>query len=118
MAVYRIASDLGAAAERCERNLVVMNIKFFAVVGSVLPLLTITVAGRPESLLVSQHIAPARPPTGPAHFGCRGYWVPDGVVTGPTAGYPYYGWYGYPYVPYICVHVRHRIYGKNRHGFL
>ena len=24
----------------------------------------------------------------------------DGTIAGPTGGYPYFGWYGYPLVPY------------------
>ena len=26
-------------------------------------------------------------------------WVPEGTIAGPTAGWLYYGWYGYPYCP-------------------
>jgi hypothetical protein len=44
-----------------------------------------------------------------SYYRCHGQyeWVPDGTIAGQTGGYPYYGWYGYPYVPYRCVHLRH-----------
>ena len=46
-----------------------------------------------------------------SHRCPKGYrWVPDGTISGPTAGYPYYGWYGYPYVPYRCVRLHYRRY--------
>jgi len=37
------------------------------------------------------------------YYRCHGQWIPDGTIAGPTGGYPYYGWDGYPYVPYRCV---------------
>ena len=95
-----------------------MDMKFFAVFSSVLLLLAITAVEGAESVQASQYIARARPTNKPVYFVCEGYWVPDGVIAGSTAGYPYYGWYGYPYVPYRCVHMRHRRYGKIRHRSL
>jgi hypothetical protein len=45
----------------------------------------------------------------------NGYvWVPDGTISGPTAGYPYFGWYGYPYIPYRCVRLHFRHYGHDQ----
>jgi hypothetical protein len=50
-------------------------------------------------------------------YRCRGdyRWIPDGRIAGPTAGYPYYGWYGYPYLPYRCVRVHRHVYVYSRH---
>ena len=54
---------------------------------------------------------------GSAYYRCHGQymWIPDGTIAGQTGGYPYYGWYGYPYVPYRCVrlhHGRYNYYGQ------
>jgi hypothetical protein len=49
---------------------------------------------------------------GRAYYRCNGQyvWIPDGTIAGQTGGYPYYGWYGYPYVPYRCVRLHHARY--------
>jgi hypothetical protein len=41
---------------------------------------------------------------------CQYGWVPDGTISGPTGGYPYYGWYGFPYLPFRCAEPRPRHY--------
>ncbi len=50
----------------------------------------------------------------PVYYRCHGYygWVPDGTIAGPTGGYPFYGWYGYPYLTYrYCGRPHYRRYG-------
>jgi len=90
--------------------------KVFALLRGVLLLLPLAAVGGLESAQASHHTAPVRPL--PVYFRCKGYWVPDGVIAGPTAGYPYYGWYGYPYVPYRCVCLHHPRYRAYRHRWL
>jgi hypothetical protein len=61
--------------------------------------------------------APQQAQTELAYYGCHGYygWVPDGTIAGTTGGYPYFGWYGYPLVPYrYCGGPYHRHYGLYR----
>lgn len=62
--------------------------------------------------------APHRAQAELVHFRCHGYygWFPDGTIAGATGGYPYYGWFGYPYVPYRCVRLRHRRDGWYSHS--
>ena len=45
-------------------------------------------------------------------YRCHGEyrWVPDGTIAGETAGYPYYGWYGYPYLPFRCLRFHRHVY--------
>lgn len=66
---------------------------------------------RPLALAVPLHARTAL-----IHHRCpTGFlWVPDGTISGSTAGYPYYGWFGYPYVPFQCVRLHHRRYGLYR----
>ena len=70
----------------------------------------------PSSVTPERLIAPPSARIEAMHYRCRGeyHWVPDGRIAGPTAGYPYYGWYGYPYLPYRCVRVHRHIYEYGR----
>ena len=79
--------------------------------GAILLALTVPVVAGPTRVLPSKFIAPPAPFES-VYYRCR-YpyrWVPDGTIAGPTGGYPYYGWYGYPYVPYRCVRLHNRRY--------
>jgi len=86
--------------------------------GAVLLALTATAFAGPMSVTSSKLVAPPQPQTEPVYYRCHGYydgWVPDGTNAGPTGGYPYFGWYGYPLVPYrYCGRPYHRHYGHYR----
>ena len=85
--------------------------------GAILLALTTTASAGPMNFARSKLIAPQQAQTEPAYYGCHGYygWVPDGTIAGPTGGYPYFGWYGYPLVPYrYCGRPYHRHYGHYR----
>jgi hypothetical protein len=88
-----------------------------AVSGAVLLALTIMASAGPMSFASSKLVAPPQAQAEPLHYRCQGYygWVPDGTIAGPTGGYPYFGWCGYPLVRYrYCGRPYHRHYGHYR----
>jgi len=70
--------------------------------GAILLALTLSAFAGAMAVTPSNLIAPSQEQTEPVHYRCHGYYgsIPDGTIAGPTGGYPYYGWYGYPYAPY------------------
>jgi hypothetical protein len=69
---------------------------------AVLLALTAAAFAGPMSITRSKLIAPLQAQSEPIYYHCNGYygWVPDGTIAGPTGGWPYYGWSGYPDLPY------------------
>jgi hypothetical protein len=81
-----------------------------AVTSGVTIALILMVSAGSSSLSISRIIAPPQAQAETVYYRCHGQyrWVPDGTIAGPMGGYPYYGWYGYPYVPYRCVRLHRR----------
>src|ERR1019366_2665711 len=76
--------------------------RFSMICGAVLLALTATAFAGPMSVTSSKLIAPPQAQSVPVYYRCDGYCgcVPDGTIAGPTGGWSYYGWSGYPYLPY------------------
>jgi hypothetical protein len=79
-----------------------------------LALASAAVAGPPQALIskiISRPVNVER-----TYYRCDGQYgsIPDGTIAGPTGGYPYFGWYGYPYVPYRCMRLRGAHYYHHR----
>jgi hypothetical protein len=94
--------------------------RFITVSGAVLLSLSATASAGPMSVTNSKLIAPPQAQTEPVYYCCHGDYggVPEGTIAGPTGGWPYYGWYGYPYVPYrYCGSPHYRHYGHYRHPY-
>jgi hypothetical protein len=81
---------------------------------ALLALIPVAIAG-PTRSLISGIISPQVQVERIYHH-CRGryVWIPDGTIAGLAGGYPYFGWYGYPYVPYRCVRLRRSYYNYYR----
>jgi hypothetical protein len=85
---------------------------------AVLLALTAAAFAGPMSITRSKLIAPLQAQSEPIYYHCNGYygWVPDGTIAGPTGGWPYYGWSGYPDLPYrVCGRPPYRHYGHYPH---
>jgi hypothetical protein len=113
-------ADESSARDKFIRDQVVPPSKqaIAAIFGAFLLALTITASAGPISSIASlKLVAPPQAQTELVYYRCHGYygWVPDGTIAGPTGGYPYFGWYGYPLVPYrYCGRPYHRHYGYYR----
>ena len=72
-------------------------------------LATVPVIAGPATFSATRLGTPQQTDIERVHYRCHNpyVWVPDGTIAGATGGYPYYGWYGYPYVPFRCVRVLH-----------
>jgi hypothetical protein len=79
--------------------------------------LTVAATAGPMSVQPLKLTGPQHAQTELIYYRCpTGYrWFPDGTISGPTAGYPNYGWSGYPYVRYRCVRLHHYRYRYNPH---
>lgn len=89
-----------------------MNMKSISIVcGAILLALAPSAFAKAMRVTPTNLIASSQARADPVHHRRHGYcgWIPHGTIAGPTGGYPYYGWYGYPYAPYRrCGHPHYR----------
>jgi hypothetical protein len=96
--------------------------RFSTFSGAVLLALTATASAGPMSVTSTKLIGPPQITTEPVYYRCNGYygWDPVGTIAGRTGGWPYFGWYGYPYLSYQfcgCPHYRHLRHYRHPHCY-